>query len=211
MNLLLADDHTLFRKGLCMILKGVFPNCKIQDKSCWQDVHASLKRDQFDLVLVDLFMPRDYSWEQELTTLIDSNPTTHICIVSGSADQSHLKTAFKAGIRGYICKAANTKEMIQALLKVQTGGIYFPPQMWQATTSVHGREATYINPLTPRQQEILGFLARGYSNKLIARELSLTENTVKRHVYNIFQLLEAKNRVEAVESARQHHLLPTNI
>lgn len=206
MNLLLADDHTLFRKGLCMILKGVFPNCEIQDKSCWKDVHASVKKYQFDLILVDLFMPRSLSWEQGLTALINSNPFTPVCIVSASAERTHVQTALKMGAKGYVCKTANTKEMVQALVKVQKGTIYFPPQMWQPNPTPHGDAE--LNPLTSRQQEILQFLVKGHSNKLIARELCLTESTIKRHIYNMYQALNAKNRVEAIELARQHGWLP---
>jgi len=153
------------------------------------------------MILLDIFMPRGRHWEQELSQLIQNKkPETHVCVISSPSDREYLQTAFNTGVKEYICKTADSNEIRDALFRIQRGCTYFPPQMWQSQ-SKH-----YYSPLTPRQQEVLRLVAKGGSNKVIARRLGLTEGTVKRHIYNLCQTLGASNRVEAVELTRQQGL-----
>jgi len=203
MNLLLADDHTLFRQGLSLIIEEIFPFSRLQYSDCWTDVHQITSQQHFELVLLDLFMPRQYSWEQELEYLLINNPHLIICVISASTEMEDIQATFKLGVKGYICKMAETNELQRALLQVYAGKNYFPVQMWP---DINNNKNIY-NKLTLRQHDILKLLSRGYCNKMIAKKRGITENTVKRHLYNIFQILKAKNRVEAIEIARQQCLL----
>lgn len=200
MQLLIADDHALFREGLSMIIEGLFPNGCIHQNSSWEEAHQTIQLYQFDLVLLDIFMPRQQSWEEELSSLVQQYPTLPICIISASSEKEHIQTVFNMGVKGYICKIAEVTEITTALLKISQGGNYFPPHI--------SDDKNQHYPLTLRQQEILNLMAIGKCNKLIARQLYLTENTVKRHIYNICQILNTHNRVEAIEIARKQGLLP---
>lgn len=204
MKLLLADDHALFRKGLLETIKLIFPQCSIHQVNSWDAVHQSLQEFQFDLLLLDIFMPRQKTWEQELTTLISQHPTAAICIVSASTEKAHLQMALKIGVKGFICKTAEPHEIKQALLQITQGKTYFSSPLWETATYSTPRLGSSQHLLTHRQQDILRLMANGDSNKIIARKLDLAESTVKKHVYNICQTFHAKNRVEAITAARQH-------
>ena len=200
MNILLADDHALFRQGLCMIIETIFPTCYTIQCSCWEEVHQTISFHSFDLILLDIFMPKIHNLGEELDRLIQRNPNTPICIISASSEIEHIQTAFQHGAKGYICKTTEPSEMMNALLEISQGNTYFPPQLQPFLNKT-------IPALTLRQQEILKLMANGKSNKLIARQLHLSESTVKRHIYNICQTLNTHNRVEAIEIARQQGLL----
>jgi DNA-binding NarL/FixJ family response regulator len=193
MNILLADDHALFRQGLWMIIEEIFPTCSLYQCESWEDIPQNIS---FDLMLLDIFMPRKHTWEEKLAQLAQHNSNTSICIISASSEIEHIQTAFQLGAKGYICKTTEPSEMMNALLEISQGNIYFPPQLQPS-----------FNTLTLRQQEILKLMANGKCNKLIARQLHLSESTVKRHIYNICQILNTHNRVEAIEAARQQGLL----
>lgn len=200
MNILLADDHALFRQGLCMIVEEIFLTCCITQCCCWEEVHQTISFHSFDLILLDIFMPKKHIWKEELKQLVQQNPDTPICIISASSEIEHIQTAFQLGVKGYICKTTEPSEMMNALLKISQGNIYFPPQLQPFSNKI-------VSILTLRQQEILKLVAKGKSNKLIARQLHLSESTVKRHIYNICQILNTRNRIEAIEAARQQGLL----
>jgi len=204
MNVLLADDHALFREGLKILVKKSFPAATIYQASNWMETKEYTQRYSCDIALVDLFMPQTMSWEEELSALVTQNSLLKVCVVSASNFKMHMETAAEMGAVGYIQKTAGINEIQYALKKIQKGEGYFSSQFAnnrQASSSV-----TNIH-LTVRQKEILMLVAEGKSNKEIANKFNIAESTVKRHVHNIFNLLEAKNRTNAVELAKQKGLI----
>lgn len=191
MKILLADDHALFREGMEMIIERILPNAKITSVDDWQQVHMHTKHVQFDIALLDLFMPRMIAWEQELTQLINNHPKIAICIITASSVHSHIQQALNIGAKGFIHKTLGVKEIQTALLNLQQG-LYYTPTLYQKNS--YNNKG--ISKLTSRQKEVLALLIKGQSNKIIASNLNITETTVKRHVYNIYQMLGVKNRVE---------------
>ena len=204
MQLLIADDHELFRQGLSLVVANIFPNCHVYQEDNWGKVHQALEEHHFDLVLLDIFMPRQKKWDEELTQLVIQNPEIMTCVISASSEIEHLQTTFHSGIKGYICKTASTTEITKALSQIIQGKKYFPAHFLQKIKCFND---TPKQPLTLRQKEILKLMVKGKKNKIIAEELSLTENTVKRHIYNICQILHVNNRVEAVTLAIKENLL----
>ncbi|MEY3219629.1 MAG: hypothetical protein RIT27_986 [Pseudomonadota bacterium] len=204
MHILLADDHALFRQGLVMLIEATFSNCSITECTNWEEVYQLFSSNHFDLVLLDIFMPRQHHWEEELETLIHLNSNIPICMISASSETEHIQTAFQLGVKGYLCKTAEPQEITRALLEISRGNEYFPLQLQS-----HLNQTIY--DLTLRQQEILKLMANGQCNKSIARQLNISESTVKRHLYNTYQILNAHNRVEAIEIARQKGLLSCNL
>lgn len=195
---MLADDHELFRTGISTVLEGMFPHCHITQCSSWVTVEQQLINysQKLDLILLDIFMPSHKSWYQSLSDIIKIHQETPICIISAHTEKDTVKQAFDTGINGYICKTDDINSIKIAIKKVSTGQAHYPMQLWQ-------QMAQGSHPfLTQRQQEIINLIESGHSNKFIAQELNLTENTVKRHVYNICERLNAKNRTEAVKLAK---------
>jgi len=206
MKLLLADDHTLFREGFSMIISSTATESKISLAASWGEAQAMVKKQDFDIAFLDLFMPGAKPWDEELSAFISSAPRVAVCIVSSSNNQSHVRQAFKLGAKGYIRKTSDVSEVRHALSRLISGDRYIPSSNWrgmpQAQTS-----STASFKLTWRQREILMLITEGNSNKEIATILDITESTVKRHVYNLFKALDAKNRMSAMKIAKSRGLL----
>lgn len=201
MKLLLADDHTLFRDGFSMIISSTARQAEIYAADNWREALSLTNEHAFDIALLDLFMPGDKPWQDELSNFITCAPKVPVCIVSSSNNQSHINQAFKLGVKGYIRKTSGASEVKKALTRVINGERY---QDWKSTPE--SIETASLR-LTRRQNEILMLIADGNSNQQIATYLSVTEATVKRHVYNLFKTLGAKNRVDAIHIAKSHNLL----
>lgn len=167
-------------------------------------MHRSIDARRFDLILLDLFMPRRHAWEDELRRLMGAVPGTVLCILSASAEPAHVRAAAAAGVRAYLTKTLEVPEILGALHRVLAGETHFPDLDHRAAACADSDRALC---LTRRRQEILERLAAGASNRDLAQALGLTEHTVKRHVYNICRRLGARNRVEALAVARAVGLL----
>jgi DNA-binding NarL/FixJ family response regulator len=153
-----------------------------------------------DLALVDLNMP-GMDGIVGLRRLRDAAPTLPIVVASGQEDPMTIRAVLAAGAVGFIPKSERSEVLLGALRLVQAGGTYVPSRLLDSTarpppTDLHSAE------LTPRQLDVLRCLLRGEPNKLIARELGLTEGTVKIHIAAILRALHARNRTEAVVRAR---------
>ncbi|WP_020394845.1 response regulator transcription factor [Thiolinea disciformis] len=206
MRLLLADDHGLFREGFALVIQTLFPSVETTQVASWQTLQNTLNQQSFDLIILDLFMPGRHSWEKELTLLMtQQDPPIPICIISASNSRHDIQMAFEIGVQGYISKVSEIDEVKTALSKIMSGQVYVPPSLWSSNSSL--KVVGGASLITKRQQEVLGLLATGKSNRQIATRLGLSESTVKRHVYNIFKVLEANNRVEAIDCARQRGIL----
>jgi DNA-binding NarL/FixJ family response regulator len=201
MHILIADDHAVLRQGVALLAQETFPHSQILQCACWRDVHHYAAVYPVRLMLLDLFMPGPDKWQNELQTLVQQTTDAAICILSSSSDRQHIDTAFQLGAQVYICKTATTDDIKHALLSVNQGEHYRPPQIWQSAAIAQQWG------LTLRQQEVLHLLAQGKSAKQIAHELHLSDNTVKRHISSLYKSLNVNNRVEALNLARQNGLL----
>lgn len=167
----------------------------------------------FDLVLLDLFMPGSDGFTL-LGEACNRVPETPVVVLSASEDRGHMRKSLDLGATGYIPKSSPHDIMVSALQLILSGGIYVPPQLIRGghavadTSSGVERDGPTLNPeavagLTARQLDVLSFLVQGKSNKEIARELGLSENTVKIHVAAVFNVLGANNRTKAAMVARE--------
>lgn len=187
-----------------MIINATLDETEIYPASSWSEAIALVKQQHFDVALLDLFMPGANPWQKELSDFLLFSSNAPVCIVSSSNNESHIKQAFKLGVKGYLRKSSSATEVKDALSKVVSGGRYLP-----RSEEKHFRSATKtaLLELTWRQKEILLLINDGNSNKQVGMLLNITEGTVKRHVYNLFKALGAKNRVDAIQIAKQHGLL----
>lgn len=201
MKLLLADDHTLFREGFSMIISSTVIEAEVFPADNWNEAISLVKEHPFDIALLDLFMPGNMSWQEELSAFISCAPNVPVCIVSSSNNQSHINQAFKLGVKAYIRKTSGASEVKKALSSVIKGGRYLD---WK--NAPQAIETANLS-LTRREKEILMLIADGNSNKQIGIQLDITESTVKRHVYNLFKALGAKSRIDAIQIAKNQNLL----
>lgn len=205
MRILLADDHELFNEGFSLLLNQIFRDCAMEHANSWPGAKKLAQNGHFDLAILDLFMPAPNSWQTELAEFMGMDNVGAACVLTSSLNQDNINHALALGVKSYIHKSSNSAEILKALQLALDGKTYLPPQMVQ--NSDRGSSTNYHSKLTARQHRILMMISQGRENRRIASELGIKESTVKRHVYNIFQQLNASNRTEAVHLARQYGFL----
>ncbi|MEW5756618.1 MAG: response regulator transcription factor [Pseudomonadota bacterium] len=189
MKILLVDDHALFRAGMRYVLRELDEAVELLEApDC--DAAQRLADESVSLVLMDLLLPGTDGL-RGLSQCRERLPDTPVVMLSAVEDLDRVERAMRLGARGYISKSANSDTMLGALRQVLAGEIYLP---WAIEPA---RESEEVQPLTPRQIEVLHLLARGASNKEIARALGVAEGTVRIHVTAILRALNVRNRGQA--------------
>lgn len=205
LRLLIADDHEMVRLAMRVALDSLAPQMIWFDASDAQGVVAQLEAESdIDLALIDLSMPGTdgTAW---IAGLRQRFPTVPLVVMSASEDLSVIRELINMGVAGFIPKSDPAAIIVQAIRLVLAGGTYAPLRLLSAGPAASGGQNADGAPshLTPRQADVLRSLARGLPNKLIARELGLSEGTVKAHLLAIFRVLRARNRTAAVVLAQQ--------
>ena len=212
MKLILADDHTLFRNGLALLLKAHCAPCEI-----WEGdgLDAALAEAQahpdVEVALLDLNMP-GMDGVQGIHRFKALLPELPLIILTGADSPQQIQEVLAAGASGFIPKSSTPAVMLSAIQLVLSGGTYVPPQVLSGTPAVHSRVSSSVREraqtqLTERQMQVLRLLAAGKPNKTICRELDIEEGTVKAHIATIFRVLDVANRTEAASVARETGLL----
>ena len=201
MKILVVDDHSLFREGLCYVLNELDEQVSILEASGFEQAmqHVAANPD-LDLVLLDLNMPGEDGFTA-LDRFTKTYPAMPVVILSGSIRHSDIKRALDAGAMGYIPKDTTSTVMLNAVRLILSGGIYTPPDMAQQFGLNQGDDN--VPALTPRQSQVLAKLIQGHSNKVIASQMNLAEATVKMHVTSIMKSLGVSNRTQAAMAAER--------
>jgi DNA-binding NarL/FixJ family response regulator len=207
MKVLIADDHPLVRDALARTVSRVRPEAQLLQAASHDETLALLTSERPPLALVDLHMP-GMDGTLALRRLRLASPTTTLLVVSGDDDPVVMRAALAAGAAGFVPKSEPPERLEQALALVLAGGTYLPPQALADFRNGAAPARPDPGALTPRQTDVLHGLMRGLPNKLIARELGLTEGTVKIHIAAILRALQARNRTEAVVVARDLGIVP---
>lgn len=206
-RILVIDDHPLFREGLRPLLLTLLPEAEIVGVDDVESALIMAKNAQgaVRLILVDLQLPR-MGGLAAIGLLRQLLPDTPIAVVSGSEQQSDARAALTAGAQGFVPKSMRPQDMLHALRQVLEGSFYAPPSMMGAILGVlpesGGSGGADEHGLTQRQRQVLECLCQGWSNKEIARQLNLTQNTVKTHISAIFKALGVMSRTQAIIEAR---------
>lgn len=200
-NILIADDHPLFRAALSQAVEQALGQPRLQSVGSVEALNEILEHGQeFDLLLLDLNMPgaRGYS---ALVQTRSTSPNLPVIVVSAHEDASVAKASLDHGASGFIPKSASLEIMSQAISTVLDGGRWIPEGMNDAR--VEGDEFTEkLATLTPQQQRVLMMLTDGLLNKQIAIDLDISEATVKAHITAILRKLGVHTRTQAVIAAR---------
>lgn len=197
MNILVADDHDLVRTGLTQLLQSVSPTYKTFVASDMTGILAH-KKNHIDLLLLDLKMPGVETAER-VQYIHTQMPSTAIIVISGNESPHVIHACMNAGAMGFVPKSSANVSILQAIEVVLSGDLYVPYSYLTQTNKL-GKIMTKV---TPRQEEIWRLLVDGLSNKAIARELSLTEGTVKQHVSALYKNLNVSSRLEAVKKSKK--------
>src|SRR5262245_41281522 len=207
MKLLLLDDHALFREGLRALLLNISPEMTIHEAASVAGAIDECRSTQFRMVLLDLGLTNSDGLDT-LDTFRAGVPNVPVIVLSGDQEPQRIRAAIDRGAVGYVPKSHTADLMIAALRFVLSGGIYLPPSRLEdeVESPSPAASAQAFARLSPRQQQVAHLLLQGQPNKVIARKLGLSEGTVKAHVSAIYQIIGARNRVEAVTLAAKSRI-----
>jgi DNA-binding NarL/FixJ family response regulator len=211
-RVLICDDHALFRRGLTMVLETEDDIEVVAEAE--DGAEAVTKADEMipDVVLMDVRMPR-MSGISATRLIAQALPATRILMLTVSDDEEDLYEAVKAGATGYLLKEISIEEVASAIRSVMTGQSLISPSMASKLLSEfnnlakQAEQRANVPRLTDRELQVLRLVAQGLSNREVAEQLEISENTVKNHVRNILEKLHLHSRMEAVVYAVREKLL----
>ena len=206
MNIVLIDDHALFRTGVATMLRNLEPETESQGFSSYKAAVEGIANPmEVDLVLLDYHIPETEAPEN-IRSVREYFPNAKLVIISGEEDSAKIINAIDYGASGFIPKSSEPEVLIAALRLVLSGGVYLPEQVLRAQSRAVQDAASndsVLDQLTQRQQEVLKHAIYGKTNKTIARELGLSEGTIKAHLSSAYRALGVQKRSEAVVIASQ--------
>jgi len=227
MKVLLIDDHPLILSALQAVIQGLGDDVTVIGANSARAARDTLKRDpDFDLVLLDLQLG-DADGFDVLAEFRAAYPALPVVVVSASDRTSDVIRAIDLGAMGFVPKRASNETLFEALRMVMSGGIYVPPMTMGSERAAEKPEGDTVPSvlhvvresamdsgfqtqpgieslgLTPRQTDVLALLLKGQPNKLIARELGLSVETVKDHVAAVLRALNVSSRTQAVLAVSQ--------
>lgn len=224
-KVLLADDHRLIIEGVKLKLAELDPAVETVVAMNLDELESLIQThgDSLDLALIDITMPGTHGHEH-VAKLRSAVPKLPVIVLSGLEDVELMRALMDLGVLGFIPKAYSPDVMLSAIRLVLAGGVYIPPlllsnaqaQGWHPgdTRALSSHPASAVSGpshsidglrklLTERQIDVMRLLSQGKPNKLIARDLGISEGTVKIHLAAIFRALNVRNRVEAVVASRK--------
>ena len=209
-KILIADDHAIVRTGLRTLLKEE-PSMELVGEATGGYEAIKLVEEMVpDILLLDLSMP-DLDGIAVTKKIKPRFPDLHILILTIHEDQAMLREAIRAGASGYILKRAAETELISAINILMRGDMYVDPAMvrelFDETVSTQRSKSENIEPLTPRETEVLTYIVQGYTNRQIGEVLNISVRTVEGHRANLSGKLGLQSRVDLVRYAREHGLI----
>lgn len=218
LNILLVDDNLDHSRGIKQLLEMETGHRVISICTSGEDAIRTAKKTSPDLILVDMNMP-EMDGLTTIQKLLEVNNTFNIITLTGYDDSDLIFRAMKVGARGYILKTMVVSQLMDAIEHVRAGKVYLPTNLAtkffdhfhvetarQVSQDVPQQD-NLLKHLTQREEEVLALLTNGVTYKGVAKQLFISETTVKTHVNNIFQKLQVNDRTQAVLYAIKHGLL----
>lgn len=197
MKIYIIDDHALFRNGLIALLES--KKIKATAASSPEQGLIEIESIKVDIILLDLRMPQ-MSGIKVLQLLKERQIKTPVVMLTTSTEETDLRDCLKHGAQGYLLKDMDPDELVNALNEIVKGSIVVAQDMTHVLAKVLRNELTDTNPsfeiLTNREKQVACQVSIGHSNKVIARELGISDGTVKLHVKSILKKLSLASRVE---------------
>jgi two-component system, NarL family, response regulator NreC len=212
MRILIADDHTLFRQGISMLLSAQSNMQVVSEVSNGSDAVDTCATLKPDVVVMDISMPGLSSFEA-VRQIRKAHPHTKVLFLSMYDDEDYLGQALESGASGYLVKDTPTHELVAAVNEVARGGSHLSPcLMNHLVNDFRGRskavgKRSRFETLTSRETEVLKVLAEGQSVKEIACALGLSVKTVEAHKFNLMKKLDIHNKAQLVQYAIQKKVI----
>jgi len=206
-QIVVVDDHPVFREGLIAVLSAT-PGCQVVGEA--SDGAQGVERVDAlepDVVIMDLHMPR-LNGVEATRTIVQRHPGVGVLVLTMLENDESVFAALRAGARGYLVKGASRDEIRGAVEVVAAGGVVVGPAVARQVLGFFGGPAgrptaTPFPELTAREREVLDLVARGLTNTAIAGRLYVSGKTVRNHVSNVMARIQAADRAEAIVRARE--------
>jgi DNA-binding NarL/FixJ family response regulator len=203
LRIVIADDHPLMRAAIAGALMPIAPGIQFVEVASHAEALALLDETPVpDLLLMDLRMPGGDGVDG-VREVRHRAPQVPVAIVSAEDDPSVVRALLMLGVSGFIPKTDSPAVIALAVRLILAGGIYVPPHLVASTPVPPPGDDAGTSGLTARQMQVVRLLARGLSNKAIARELGVSEGTIKVHLLAMFRVLGVRNRTSAVLEAQR--------
>lgn len=207
-RLLVVDDHTVVRKGLCSLLSSEKYGIEVVGEAAnGREAIVNAKTLDPDVILLDLAMPVMGGLEA-IPAILQGNPEARILVLTSYAEDSQVVEAIRSGALGYLMKDASPDELVSTIQNVYLNRMSLPPGL--ARKVMLGQQEAnndfQANRLTDREMDVLRCVAKGYSNKQIASVLSVSPTTVRTHISNLLRKLSLENRTQLALYARQNNI-----
>lgn len=201
-RVLLADDHHIVRAGIRQLLEGARDLQVIAEAGDGEEAQALIQKHKPDVAVLDIQMPKASGIE--VTRWVRSHmPEVGVLILTAYDDDPYVMAVLQAGANGYVLKTGQADELIRAVRDVHEGKSALDANITRKLMSniFKGPEKKIIEPLTDRELDVLRLTAKGYTNKAIGMQLSISDRTVQGHLAHIFAKMQANSRTEAVMRA----------
>lgn len=209
-KILIADDHTVVRKGLKALLSAEKYGIEVIGEASNGD-EAIQKAEQLepDVILMDLVMPGKTGLEAILE-IKKIQPRARILVLTSFAEDDNVTRAIKAGAYGFLLKDTSPDELVQTIRSVYADRLTLPQELTRVLLggeTVEKESRSMQSELTPRELDVLRCIAQGMSNKQVAQTLSVSTTTVRSHVSSMIRKLNVENRTQLALYAREHDLI----
>ena len=210
-KVMIVDDHGIVRQGLRTYLDLLEDINIVAEAENGLDALDKVKQFNPDIVLMDLVMP-EMDGIEATHKICGSYPGVKVIVLTSFTEDEKVFAAIKAGAVGYLLKDISPPELAKAIQAVQSGETHLHPEITKKLMNqfVSPKSDIEITPdeLTPREMEVLQLVAQGLSNKALAKELTISEKTVKTHLSSIYSKLNLSDRTQAAIYALKHDLVP---
>lgn len=205
---LLADDHSIVRQGMEIVISDIVPNAKVYQTSSLHQVLELIESKGIEMAIIDAHFP-DGNSLHILPQMKSVNPDLKILIFTGLEEELHGLKFIKAGADGYLSKLSEEEEVREAITTFIEKGEYFSALLRNLLVQFVYNPGLIspLNILTKREMEIAELYADGYGNLEISNSLNIKQNTVSTIKKNIFEKLKIENMVELVDLVKTHHKL----
>lgn len=205
MKVLIADDHPMVRDALARTVHAIEPEAQILQAKDYAEIEHNLQTPP-DLVLVDLTMP-GMDGVEGIRRLRAAHPNLRMVVASGDDDPATIRSVLATGVSGFLPKTEVADVFMHAIEIVLSGGTYAPAQALVGLCDAPAPQRAGAGGLTARQMDVLRLLMQGQPNKVIARDLEMSEGRVKNVMAEIFRVLQVCNRTGAANAARKLGIL----
>jgi DNA-binding NarL/FixJ family response regulator len=210
-NILLADDHIVVRAGIRQFLEGAGDLQVVAESGNGREACSLIEAHAPDVAVLDIQMPGMSGIEVTRWIRARRLPVG-ILVLTAYDEEPYVRAVLKAGANGYVLKTADPQEIIRAVREVYEGKVVIDAALaHKILIQMNGDKKNVAEELTARELQILTLAGKGYTNKAIAAQLTISDRTVQNHLSNIFDKLQAASRTEAVMRAVSQGLIPPNI